>query len=238
MASLRFISMFAGIGGIDLGLERTGHKCVGQVEINPFCIKVLEKHWPDTWRHDDITTLNPETIPPAEMWTGGFPCKQTSVAAAIHNRRTGIAGKDSGLWLEYWLRIRHRMPEWVLVENVPGVKAWEVEIKGRLEGIGYTVSQPKLSAAGVGAPHLRRRVFYVANLDGKRLEGPGPNESPEAASRPWRTPPGDLWREHQPGDWRMGDGLPGRVDRLRALGNAVVPQVAEYIGRLLMEATE
>jgi len=230
---MKFISFFAGIGGIDLGLERAGHECVGQVEIDPFCIKVLEKHWPNVPRWGDIKELNPDELPTADLWAGGFPCKQTSVAAAITGHRTGLTGKDSGLWHEYFLRIRHRMPRWVLVENPPGVKAWEAEIAGRLAAIGYTVSRLELSAAGVAAPHLRRRVFYAANIDGQGLEVAGTPGSPPIECEPWRTPARNFWREAEPGVLRMDHGLPSRMDRIRACGNAVVPQVAEYIGRLL-----
>ncbi|KKL86519.1 hypothetical protein LCGC14_1943950 [marine sediment metagenome] len=91
---MRFVSFFAGIGGIDLGLERAGHECVGQVEIDDYCLKVLEKHWPDVRRWKDITKLKPAELPEAELWTAGFPCQDI----ANLGKRAGLSGERSGLF--------------------------------------------------------------------------------------------------------------------------------------------
>jgi DNA (cytosine-5)-methyltransferase 1 len=240
--TLTFGSLFAGIGGLDLGLERAGMRCVWQVEINDHARRVLAKHWPAVRRWDDVRTFPP----PEGEWgcglvCGGFPRKQTSTAAAVHGRRAGLLGADSGLWREQ-LRILARLrPKWAVVENVAGVATWSREIQDGLEGLGYAVSRCPLTAAGLGAPHLRRRLFLVANAHGKRLEIAGA-EGPRAAERfPWGAADGNAWLSSLPGVLRVDDGVPGGLDRrerITALGNAVVPAMAEWIGRRIVALSD
>ena len=168
--------------------------------------------------------------------TGGFPCKQTSVAAAPHGRRNGLAGQDSGLFEEMCRIIEVVRSEWVIVENPLGVMSWASEIARCLEGIGYAVSKSEIEVSDLGAPHQRRRVFFIANAHGKRLEITRPTRPSSIECSPWRTADRDFWREAEPGIWRMDDGLSTRMDRLRALGNAVVPQVVEVIARAILTA--
>jgi DNA (cytosine-5)-methyltransferase 1 len=117
---MTFGSLFAGIGGFDLGFERAGLFCKWQVEVNEFCQRVLAKHWPDTRRHDDVRTFPPNE---SRAWKvdvicGGFPCQDISVAG----RGAGIAeGTRSGLWSEYARIIRVLRPRFVVVENVPAL---------------------------------------------------------------------------------------------------------------------
>ena len=238
---MNVLDLFSGIGGFSLGLERTGgFKTVAFCEIDPYCQKVLAKHWPDVPIFVDVRGLNAERLRTngiaADVICGGFPCKQTSLAAAITGSRSGLAGKDSGLFREMARIIEDFRPRWAIIENPMGVKTWQSEIVGSLEGFGYTVAKSELEAADLGAPHKRRRMFFVANLNGQRLEITRPRRSPEACSFPWSTPPGNLWSKSVIGTWRMDNGVPGRVDRLTALGNAVVPQVVEVIGRAILEA--
>lgn len=170
------------------------------------------------------------------IWTGGPPCQDNSVAAAITGNRTGLRGKRSGLAISWLDLIDGHRPPSVVFENVPGIKPWIAEITGRLEELGYSVSQSERSSAEVGALNLRRRVFVVADAGGARLPLTRQAGSSPAKGRSRRTPPGDFWREIEPGVWRMDDGLPTRMAQLRAFGNAVNPKVAAEVIRELGEA--
>ena len=94
---MRFGSLFAGIGGMDLGLERAGMECAWQVEIDPYCQKVLAKHWPDVQRFGDIKDCGAHNLEPVDLICGGFPCQDISLAG----KGAGIEGERSGLWSEY-----------------------------------------------------------------------------------------------------------------------------------------
>src|SRR5688572_14262480 len=111
---MRFGSLFAGIGGIDLGLERAGMKCAWQVELDPFCRRVLAKHWPDVARYEDVREVGAHNLEPVDLIAGGFPCQDISNAG----KRAGIDGERSGLWSEYARIVRELRPRYVLVENV------------------------------------------------------------------------------------------------------------------------
>ena len=117
MRQLTVGSLFSGIGGFDLGLERAGFKIEFQVEIDPYCQRVLAKHWPNVTRYGDITAMDWTTVQPVDLLCGGFPCQDLSFAG----KRAGIDGARSGLWSEYVRAIRHLRPRYVLVENVPGL---------------------------------------------------------------------------------------------------------------------
>lgn len=237
---LTFGSLFSGIGGMDLGFERVGFRCVFQVEINPFCQRVLAKHWPDVRRHDDIRTFAPE----GQEWAcdaiiGGFPCKQTSTAAAVHGRRAGLAGRDSGLWFEMLRVVRLVRPRWVVVENVAGAGSYADEIEGGLADAGYRlpIGPLRLSAASAGAPHRRERLFWVAHRHESGLPLPRLAWALQAERRAGGAPDGNPWVSALPGSVRVADGLPSglhRRERIVALGNAVVPQVAEQVARLVL----
>ena len=154
---MRFISFFAGIGGIDLGLERAGHECVGQVEIDEYCNKVLAKRF-----GDDTSEGHNETdgcqFPEADLWVGGFPCQDLSVAG----KQAGIDGKRSGLFFELMRLVRAVRPKYILLENVPGIfTSGHGRVQGELAEAGYHALWFVLSAADVGAPHLRKRWFCV-----------------------------------------------------------------------------
>jgi DNA (cytosine-5)-methyltransferase 1 len=162
----------------------------------------------------------------AEIWTGGPPCQDASIASAIYGARAGLRGERTGLahvWLDL---VAARRPRRLIFENVPGIRPWTGEITRRLEQLGYRVCKPQRSAESIGAPHARRRMFVAADLDGARFSLAWSPGSPTPASRAWAAPPGDFWRETKRGLWRMDDGLPTRVAILRAFGNAVVPDQA------------
>lgn len=241
---MTFGSLFAGIGGFDLGFERAGLVCKWQVEIDEFCRRVLAKHWPDVRRHDDVRTF-PHSDPggwSVDVVCGGFPCKQTSTIAAVHGRRAGLAGKDSRLWFEMLRVVRLVRPSWVVVENVGGATAWASTISDGLAGAGYRVPvQCEVSAEALGAPHRRRRVFWITNRDESGSSLARLSDSLQADGEPGRAADGNAWLSSLPGTLRVADGVPGGVDRrerIHALGNAVVPAVAEFIGRGLMAAAQ
>jgi DNA (cytosine-5)-methyltransferase 1 len=290
---LTFGSLFAGIGGLDLGLERAGMRCAWQVEIDDYATRVLTKHWPDVPKFRDVRSVGADNLSAVDLICGGFPCQDISSSG----KRAGITGARSGLWSEFARVIRELRPRYVLVENVSALLHRGIDrVLGDLAALGYDAEWHCISAAALGAPHRRDRVFIVAYADGQRQSQPQGVISQErrwtrdrsealanAQCDRWQqgtevfrarqsvTPTGSqdvsdatsarslscaptglyssqkgtgTWHE-QPEryDWwatepdvgRMAYGVPARVDRLRGLGNAVVPQVAEFVGKLIME---
>lgn len=235
---LTFGSLFAGIGGMDLGLERAGMECKWQVEISEYCQLVLARHWPHVRRCGDIRGVFSFDLEYVDVIAGGFPCKNTSNAAAIHGKRSGLSGPESGLWAEQYRIIVANRPEWAVVENPLGVDTWAEKITTDLERVGYAVSRLPLSGEGVGAPHLRRRVFFVANRDGKRLAQSGPFGSSPAERIERGATERDAWLSSLPGVLRVDDGVPGRLhrrERIECVGNAVMPRMAELIGKAIID---
>ena len=162
MVQYTFGSAFAGIGGFDLGLERAGWECKWQIENNPFCNKVLEKHWFDAKRYGDITEIDPTQLETVDLICGGFPCQDLSVAG----KREGLSGERSGLFWELVRLIRGLKPQWLLIENVPGWLSshegedFAVAIKTLAE-CGYGLAWRVLDSQYFGVPQRRRRVFIV-----------------------------------------------------------------------------
>ena len=338
-------SLFSGIGGLDLGLERAGFRVLWQCEANPFCREVLAAHWPGVPCFDSVESVD-ESAPPVEVICGGFPCQPVSVAG--HRR-----GQDDDRWLwpEMGRIIRVLRPRIVIVENVPGLTVRGMgDVLGDLAQMRYDARWDCIPAAYVGAPHLRYRIFIVAHAqrDGLREQPDanpwglcaafpgdygttGPMADPEGLRRTRGAGDGSggqttLWNETgdfatdrgallahpaglglqghddgggriehdcaaepdggravcacghvadphgatgraeggtgqavlgpgavggpgrrggrdghswatEPGMGRVANGVPRRVDRLKALGNAVVPQVAELVGRRILEGT-
>lgn len=228
-------SLFSGIGGMDLGLDRAGMECKWQVEINPFCRKVLEKHWPNVKRYDDITKLTGSELERVDLVAGGFPCQDLSVAGS----RRGIQQDTrSGLWIEYARLLGDLRPRFVLIENVSGLLANESmrRVLGDLSDLGYDAAWRGFRATQFGAWHERIRVFMVAHPASLRQSIRSEFlwlDPSESASKP------RYWESVlvPPRLQRVVNGVPVGMDRLRACGNAVVPQVAEWIGRRIMEAT-
>jgi DNA (cytosine-5)-methyltransferase 1 len=306
---MTFGSLFAGIGGFDLGLERAGMRCVWQVEKDGFCRRVLAKHWPEVRRHDDVATFPPGDGADwrADLICGGFPCQDISLAG----KGGGIDGPRSRLWFEFARVLRLLRPRYVVVENSPALANRGLSrVLGALAELGLDAEWAVLPASAFGACHIRARMFVVAypqrggrdglhvgqqagrvaadagegradgpdraaaahppgagddaDADGRgceeRLQPHG--EPPPRLSAPRRRDPdrlhqdvphpdrpsravrgeshllakqpapvGSGWWAAEPDVVRVVHGFPGRVDRVRALGNAVVPQVAEWIGR-------
>ncbi len=152
-------SLFAGIGGFDLGFERAGFKTVWQVEINEYCRKVLARHFPDAERYADIRECGVHNLKPVDVICGGFPCQDISNAGL----RAGIDGERSGLWREMHRIISELRPRYVVVENVAALLGRGISrVLGDLSEIGYDAEWQVISAADVGAPHLRERIWIMA----------------------------------------------------------------------------
>jgi DNA (cytosine-5)-methyltransferase 1 len=301
-------SLFAGIGGFDLGLERAGFDIRFQVEIDEFCRRVLAKHWPDVQRFGDVRECGAHNLPAVDVLCGGFPCQPHSLAG----RRKG-AQDERDLWPEFRRLIRELRPRWVLAENVPGLLSNDA---GRFFGgilrdlaeSGYDAEWDCLPASAFGAPHRRDRVWlvaypcgdelrdepgrrswargartalardngaarYVADTDESRLERRHGSILPQRAGERIARAGGVLadasgarqpqssrsgaqvfgrealesagllggardWWLTEPDVGRVAHGVPAQVDRLGGLGNAIVPQISEWIGRRIIEAEE
>jgi DNA (cytosine-5)-methyltransferase 1 len=275
------LSLFSGIDGLGLGLERAGMTVVGQVEIDEFCRRVLAKHWPEVPRYDDVRTCvewwRSERRPPVDLVAGGFPCQGHSVAGQQ-------LGTTDERWGWPWFRAVAEAlePPLVLIENVPNlVRTGLLDVLQDLAGLGFDAWWNRVPAAALGAPHLRWRLFVIA-AHPERVElrhepgwggWPGWTDQtvvghdgttwaladPECVDGgegwPGRSAlsgdPGNVEQSSGLGDRALGgrtwaaepavprvvDGVLNGMDRRRSLGNAVVPQVSEYVGRLIMAAT-
>jgi DNA-cytosine methyltransferase len=161
-------SLFSGIGGLELGLEWVGlGPVVFQVEKDAFCRQVLAKHWPDANRSViDVKCAGSATLPPVPIICGGFPCQDVSGAG----KGAGLDGTRSGLWWEYRRIVDELRPAVVVIENVAsGAKRWLCPVRRSLHELGYRTRALGVSAADVGAPHLRKRIFVVAYADGNAI---------------------------------------------------------------------
>jgi DNA (cytosine-5)-methyltransferase 1 len=165
---LTFGSLFSGIGGMDLGLERAGMRCVWQSEIDPYASRVLRKHWPSVPNLGDITRIDWSGVERPDLVCGGFPCQDISFAG----KGAGLAGERSGLWYELARCVREVRPRIVLVENVAALFVRGLDaVLGTLASLGYDCEWACLPAAAVGAPHIRDRVFIVAHTRTQRWVG-------------------------------------------------------------------
>jgi DNA (cytosine-5)-methyltransferase 1 len=236
-----FGSLFSGIGGMDLGLERAGWECKWQVEIDPFCTKVLEKNWPGVRRYGDIKTITGPELETVELIAGGFPCQDISLQGAVWGERRGISGDRSGLWEEMLRIIGLVRPSYALVENVAAILGNGMgRVLGGLAEIGYDAEWDCLPASAFGAPHQRDRLFLVAYDWGKRGEGRWSIPVPKFPSIPGFEDVRSVEDVRNRSDLpepilrRIGDGASNGMDRLRGCGNSVMPQVAEWIGRRII----
>lgn len=248
--TLTFGSLFAGIGGIDLGFERAGMKCAWQVEIDEYACAVLAKHWPTIRRWPDVRTWPQPDTQRVDVIAAGFPCQDISYAGT----GAGLNGERSGLFFEVARIVRALEPRFVVLENVAALLTRGMgDVLGTLASLGYDATWDCVEASAFGAPIRRERVFIVAYANGlrfptialpRRVDG-------ESISKP------EGWRGNRPnvlelngvhgerrrlfpppGVRRMDDGTADTFHRLRGLGNAVVPQVAEWIGRRVVAMAE
>ena len=302
---MNVLDLFSGIGGFSLGLERAGMRTVAFCECDPYCQRVLRKHWPDVPVFDDVRGLTAEALANAEyarcercgvveiasrgaanaapsasqidVICGGFPCQDISVAG----KGAGIEGSRSGLWLEFARIIGEVRPRYVIVENVAALLGRGLErVLGDLAALGYDAQWHCIPASAIGAPHRRDRIWIVAHPGCERgsrrgeignLVGPSRAAEVDGQQRKrvrhaaddgsanvaytasaglegWKQPKASSWgslAQLTSGQWlvepdvgRVAHGVPARVDRLRALGNAIVPQIAEIIGRAILKMEE
>lgn len=279
---ITFGSLFAGIGGFDLGFERAGMVCKWQVEIDDYATKVLEKHWPGVHRERDIRQCGKHNLEQVDVICGGFPCQDISYAGL----GAGLEGERSGLFFEAIRVVCELRPRIVVLENVAALLTRGLDrVLGTLAEIGFDAEWHCVPAAAVGAPHSRDRAFVIAysNSNGK-LFGPICREMEwMCAVRQWDQAEygfgtvSQALRAGRLGEFsgvpRVAHGISGRMDRcklceeffckyrcnspeecdcpkcsglcscefidldrLRGPGNAVVPQVAEWIGKRVIEA--
>ena len=240
-------SLFAGVGGMELGLQAAGWEVKWQVEQNEYCQRVLEKHWPDTPRWDDVTTFPspdwPMELLEVDMICGGWPCQDISNAG----RKKGLKGERSGLFYEIIRLARHIKPQWLLLENVSGLlRRGMGEVLRSLAEIGYDAEWHCLSAATcTGAPHVSDRCFLICHVADTASVGQQEPGTPGDASD--QTPVitreavesfngrvRHLW-ESEPELGRVATRIPNRLHRLTGLGNSCVPQVAEFIGMSILK---
>lgn len=223
-------SLFSGIEGIGLGLERAGMRLVWHCESNPRCRDVLRHWWPDVPCFHDIRDITAGTLLGnlPEVVTGGFPCQSTSQAAARSARA------EEWLWPEMARVVGIVRPRFVLVENPEALRYTGRglgEILDDLSELGYGAEWRVVRASEVGAPHQRARLWLVAHSD--RDWKPALAVDDEASFVQESAPAFSEWATLP--DVSVDDGIPERV-AISAFGNAVVPQVAEWIGRRLMAA--
>lgn len=231
---LRVGALFAGIGGMVSGLERTGaFEAAWLCEKEPYPQKVLRARWPAVPIYPDVTDLKGAEVAPIDILTGGFPCQDISAA---NSGGAGIHGARSGLWFEFARLIGELRPRYVIAENSPALRTRGLgAVLKSLAEIGYDAEWACVAASSFGAPHKRDRLWIVAypaisDADPQRSRRGGelPSESKGA---------GTLYPNwsREPGVPRVDDGVPDRVDRRQALGNSVVPAIPEAIGRRIIE---
>jgi DNA (cytosine-5)-methyltransferase 1 len=256
---MQVLDLFSGIGGFSLGLERAGMSTVAFCEVDKKAQLVLKKHWPSIPIFDDVKTLNKEKLNErsitVDVICGGFPCQDLSVAGT----GKGLEGSRSGLWFEYGRIISELRPRYVIVENVSALLNRGLDqVLGQLAQIGYDAEWHCIPASAVGAPHRRDRIWIVAYPTSVRFKGLhyGYSETENVNSSSTHTnfqrlerqrtissrigselcdTRNNSWWEVEPDVGRVAHGVSNRVDRLKQLGNSIVPQIAEIIGRAIMD---
>ena len=254
MTKLRVLDLFSGIGGFSLGLERTGgFETVAFCEIDPFCRRVLARHWPNVKRYEDVRKLTSDVlardgIDRVDVITGGFPCQDISVAG----KQRGMGeGTRSGLWSEIVRLIGELRPRYVIVENVAALLAgpsekrggWFGRILGDLAECGYNAEWENIPASALGAPHRRERVWIVAYpVQGVCKNSILSHQHYVPVIPDWEGT-GEIYSLFRRGrggpvsdrrSLRDDAGFPAQVDRIAACGNAVVPQIPELIGNAIL----
>lgn len=261
-------SLFSGVGGFDLGLERAGFTIEWQVENNEYCRRVLQKHWPKVPCHYDIKTIDWRFIQPVDVLCGGPPCQPFSL---IGQRRG--ANDSRNLWPTTLVAVTTLRPRWVFFENVVGVERYLTEsVLPHLEAQGYTntpwgeIIPIALPACAVGAPQIRHRIWIVAHLASQQVGVSGQSrehgrveelslsylesvgrqqrntdtrrDGERAATKKKRArfANNDRWPS-PPGVCRMDVRVPDWSHRIKAIGNSIVPQIAEALGKMILEAS-
>ncbi len=232
-------SVFSGIGGFELGLEQAipQARTIWQVEQNSFCQSILRRHWPEATLHTDIRQVGSHNLAEVDILCGGFPCQDISLAG----KQEGINGEQSGLWWEMHRLISEIRPRIIVLENVAAIVSNGLStVSASLAQLRYDLEWQIVSARQFGAPHIRKRWFGVAYSISKR--GRKQPDRPQPVVQETLTQcggsqagwihPENYWDQDPPKPTlcELDDGVSNRVARLRALGNAIVPQCSEYIG--------
>lgn len=243
MAKPTLLDLFSGIGGFSLAFEREGFRTIGFSEINPWASAVLRKHWPDVRNYGDIRNIGNLYNKRADVISGGFPCQDISVCGD----GLGLAGARSSLWFWMYEIIKRNKPRFCLIENVPALRTRGADtVLTDLEKAGYAARPFVVEACAAGADQARERVWIVAYLG--RVRNPRHvkgcdsgemrprREGCEADLQPtnWRTRP-IFDSSPSPILCRRNDGVSARVDRIRCLGNSIVPQVAQIFARFIYQ---
>jgi DNA (cytosine-5)-methyltransferase 1 len=232
---LRHGSLFSGIGGFDLAATWAGWQNIFQVEKDEFCTAVLKKNFPNVTRYRDIRDTNFKIYNGLiDVLSGGFPCQPFSDAG----ERRGV-DDDRYLWPEFERAVAEIMPAWVIAENVNGIRKLALDLVcSSLEDKGYTVRPISFPASAVGAWQRRERTWIVArnaDITCERCKVPsvsgGEKERKHVTRNYWE----NGWPEIVAEFCRDPPRLPGRVDRIKSLGNSIVPQVATRIFNLINE---
>jgi DNA (cytosine-5)-methyltransferase 1 len=246
---VKVLDLFSGIGGFSLGLERAGMETVAFCEFDEHAQKVLRKHWPDVPIHSDVRTLNGYDFRgTVDVVCGGFPCQDLSTAG----KQVGFGGERSSLYREMLRVIGECMPRYAIFENVTGLISgdkgrWFAKFLYDLAEIGFDAEWHCITASDLGAHHHRDRVWIIAYPCGSRSKVGMARQNVRQEGdtrisinlsneiRRARREPGMEGWSIEPNVGRVANGVPNRAHRLKQLGNAVVPQIPEAIGRAIME---
>ena len=228
---MNVLDLFSGIGGFSLGLERAGMKTVAFCEVDKKCQAVLKKHWPGVPIFDDVSNLKGEDIEgTVDVICGGFPCQDISLAG----KGAGLEGKRSGLWTEFHRLIKEIKPKYAIIENVSALRSRGLDqVLREISEIGYDAEWHCITAASIGAPHRRDRIWIISYPNSEGLQGQW--EITGRISKELQDISYSRWWQVEPDVGRVAHGIPNRVDRLKQLGNAVVPQIPELIGRAICQ---
>lgn len=220
------LDLFSGIGGFALAARWAGFRTIGFSEIDPYASAVLRKHWPDVPNFGDVRNV---PFAACRLLTGGFPCQPFSVAGKRHGK-----SDDRYLWPEMFSVINRINPDWIVAENVPGIDGLALyEVLTDLESADYEVSTVEIPACAVNAPFYGNRIWIIAAANNsaaprQRENGGALLYEPEP-TRPHILDWEQAWPDCAAELCRMDDGIPSRVDRLKCLGNAIVPEIAYQI---------
>lgn len=251
-------SLFSGIGGFELGLSYAipGLNVLWQVEQDSFCQKVLKKNYPAAQLFDDVCFVSADTLEPVDLLCAGFPCQDVSIAQ--NGKAKGIYdGEKSSLFWEVFRIACQLRPRIIVLENTPGlfVRGFS-EVVGSLSSIGYDSEWCVVSARSQGAVHKRDRLFIVSYTNNFKRNTSHTN-SKQCKEQPMHTftmekesrfksrisdqngvHKRNYWKEHTAESpfCRVDDGVSDRLAKLKALGNAIVPQCSEYVGKCILNS--
>ena len=250
----KHLDLFSGIGGFALASKWAGLETIGFSETDKYCGKVLKKNFPNVENFGDIKDIDGRKFKNCFLLTGGFPCQPFSLATA--GQRKG-SKDDRALWYQMARIIQESKPLWVLGENVFGLVSMGLDqVLDDLESLNYSTEAIIIPSCALDAPHRRDRVWILGRSNDqarklKRAEDLDdsiiPNTFGKRCEKQWESlineqknfgaKCSDRWKT-EPELSRVVDGLPNRVDRNRGLGNAIVPQVATTLIKMMIQIDE